>query len=56
MKSLTRLFIFSLLVVSFAASAMAQPGTKLTCGPRALEIEVAATPFYKDGTCRAKVA
>ncbi len=34
---------------------LATPGAKLTCGPRALEIEVAATPFYKDGTCRVKV-
>jgi len=36
-------------------AALSKPGTKLTCGPRGLEIEVAATPFYKDGTCRATV-
>jgi aminomethyltransferase len=36
--------------------ALSAPGTKLTCGPRALEIEVSPIPFYKKGTCRAKVA
>lgn len=30
-------------------------GTKLTVGPRDLEIEVTPPPFYKDGTCRVDV-
>jgi len=29
-----------------------EPGTKLTCGPRDMEIEVATLPFYTQGTCR----
>ena len=36
-------------------AACAEAGTKLTAGPKDLEIEVAATPFYKDGTCRVKI-
>lgn len=31
---------------------LAVPGTRFTAGPREMEIEVAAFPFYKDGTCR----
>lgn len=34
--------------------SLAEPGTRLTCGPKKLEITTCAIPFYKDGTCRAK--
>jgi aminomethyltransferase len=34
---------------------LSAPGTKLTAGPRDLEIEVTPPPFYKDGTCRMNV-
>lgn len=30
-------------------------GTKLTAGPRNIEIETTGIPFYKGGTCRAKI-
>lgn len=33
----------------------AELGTRLTAGPKDLEIEVAEIPFYKDGTCRLKI-
>jgi len=31
------------------------PGTKLSAGPKDIEIEVAEFPFYKNGTCRMKL-
>jgi aminomethyltransferase len=34
--------------------ALSAPGTRLTAGPRELEIEVATPPFYEGGTCRMK--
>lgn len=34
---------------------LATPGTKLTAGPKQLEIEVCTTPFYTEGTCRMKL-
>lgn len=34
--------------------AYAAPGTALLAGPRALPVEVAEIPVYKDGTCRIK--
>lgn len=33
----------------------ARPGTKLSAGPKGLEIEVAESPIYKNGTCRMKI-
>ena len=35
--------------------AMSAPGTRLTAGPKELEIEVAQIPFFKNGTCRIKI-
>lgn len=34
---------------------LSAPGTALTAGPKRLEIETCAAPFYTDGTCRAKL-
>ncbi len=36
--------------------SLSKPGTRLSCGARGLDIEVASIPFYKEGTCRAKLA
>lgn len=33
---------------------LSAPGTRLTAGPKDIEIEVAEPPFYKEGTCRMK--
>jgi aminomethyltransferase len=33
----------------------AEPGTRLTAGPRNMELETAVVPIYKNGTCRMKV-
>jgi aminomethyltransferase len=35
--------------------AYATPGTKLTAGPKELEIEVSMVPVYSNGTCRIKI-
>jgi aminomethyltransferase len=38
--------------LAYVPQNLATPGTKLTAGPKDLEIETVELPFYKDGTCR----
>ena len=40
--------------LAYLPPALAVPGTALTAGPRALPIESAEMPIYKNGTCRMK--
>ena len=35
--------------------ALTAPGTRLSAGPKNLEVETARPPFYEDGTCRTKL-
>ena len=39
--------------LAYVPVSLAAPGTKLTAGPRDLEIETATIPIYTAGTCRA---
>lgn len=38
--------------LAYIPEALAKPGTKLTAGPRDLEIETTTIPIYTKGTCR----
>ena len=34
---------------------LAEPGTRLTAGPKNLAVEITQVPFYNSGTCRIKI-
>ncbi|MBI5094135.1 MAG: glycine cleavage system aminomethyltransferase GcvT [Candidatus Hydrogenedentes bacterium] len=38
--------------LAYVPRELAAPGTRLTAGPKEIEIETAEIPFYKNGTCR----
>jgi aminomethyltransferase len=38
--------------MAYVPKELSTPGTRLTAGPKDMEIETAAFPFYKHGTCR----
>lgn len=38
--------------LAYVPQSHATPGARLTVGPRRLEVETAALPFYTEGTCR----
>jgi len=40
--------------MAYVPIELSTPGTRLTAGPRNLEVETAAFPLYKGGTCRAR--
>ncbi|MCC6152331.1 MAG: hypothetical protein IT367_01145, partial [Candidatus Hydrogenedentes bacterium] len=38
--------------LAYIPESLIKPGTKLTAGPRDLEIETTTIPIYTKGTCR----
>ncbi len=42
--------------LAYVPPALAAPGTPLTVGPRAIRVETAEVPIYKQGTCRMRFA
>jgi len=39
--------------MAYVPLELSAPGTRLTVGPKDLEVETVEFPFYKNGSCRA---